>query len=96
MNLWITVFIKKELVIQIYSLHHQPVVLVKNGGISVFGKNCRIIVIKFLPNPHCTGRRNAVGEKVPSGIYIARLSIIPPTAGVTPEYTKSIKMLLLR
>ncbi len=49
--------------------------------------------------------RTAAGREVPSGIYIARLSIIPPTlgvpatgspAGVTPNYTKSIKMLLLK
>ncbi len=36
------------------------------------------------------------GWEVPSGIYIARLSIIPPTAGVTPVHSKSIKMLLSR
>ncbi len=40
--------------------------------------------------------RTASGREVPTGLYIARLSIIPPTAGVTPEYTKSIKMLLLK
>jgi len=33
---------------------------------------------------------------MPSGIYIAQLSIIPPSAGVTPVYNKSIKMLLLK
>jgi hypothetical protein len=32
---------------------------------------------------------------LPSGIYIARL-LVPPTAGVTPEYTNSIKLLLLK
>lgn len=32
--------------------------------------------------------RSAAGKEVPSGIYIARL--------VTPEYTKSVKMLLLK
>ncbi len=32
--------------------------------------------------------RDANGRSVPSGIYIARL--------VTPEYTKSIKMVLLK
>lgn len=39
--------------------------------------------------------RNAAGEHVPSGIYFARL-FIPPSAGVTPEYAKSIKMVLLK
>ncbi len=39
--------------------------------------------------------RNASGRLLPSGIYIARL-VVPPKAGVTPEYTKSIKMLLLK
>lgn len=40
------------------------------------------------------GRDNG-GRELPSGIYIARLRV-PPKAGVTPEYTKSIKMLLLK
>ena len=40
--------------------------------------------------------RDAWGRVVPTGIYITRLSIIPPTAGITSEYTKSIKMLLLK
>ena len=39
--------------------------------------------------------RTANGREVPSGIYIARL-FIPPAAGVPHEYTKSIKMLLLK
>ena len=39
--------------------------------------------------------RTAAGREVPSGIYIARL-LVPPTAGVTPGYTRSVKMLLLR
>lgn len=39
--------------------------------------------------------RDRLGREVSSGIYIARLHI-PPAAGVTPEYTKSTKMLLLK
>jgi len=39
--------------------------------------------------------KDKLHKEVPSGIYIARL-LIPPTAGVTPEYTRSIKMLLLK
>jgi len=39
--------------------------------------------------------RDRYGRNVPSGIYIARL-FIPLTAGVAPEYSKSIKMLLLK
>ncbi len=39
--------------------------------------------------------RTASGLEVPSGIYIARL-LVPPTAGITPQYTKSIKMVLLK
>ena len=35
------------------------------------------------------------GRNVPSGIYIARL-LVPSKAGVTPEYAKSIKMVLLK
>ncbi len=42
--------------------------------------------------------RTASGRELPSGIYIARLHATPtpPTAGVTPEYTRSIKMVLLK
>ena len=40
--------------------------------------------------------RTADGKDVPTGIYIARLSIIPPMAGMTPEYTNSIKMVLMK
>ncbi len=39
--------------------------------------------------------RDIRGRDVPTGIYLARL-YIPPQAGVTPEYTKSIKMTLLK
>ncbi len=39
--------------------------------------------------------RDAAGRQVASGIYFARL-LATPTAGVTPGYTKSIKMLLLK
>ncbi|UCH63699.1 MAG: hypothetical protein JSU77_04430 [Fidelibacterota bacterium] len=39
--------------------------------------------------------RDASGRELPSGIYIARL-LVPPTAGVTPEHSQSIKMLLLK
>ena len=35
------------------------------------------------------------GRNVPSGIYIAQL-LVPSKAGVTPEYSKSIKMVLLK
>ena len=35
------------------------------------------------------------GQEVSSGIYIARL-FVPPTAGVTPVYAKSTKMVLLK
>ena len=35
------------------------------------------------------------GRTIPTGIYIARLHATP-TAGVTKEFTKSIKMLLLK
>ena len=35
------------------------------------------------------------GLNVSSGTYIARL-LVPPKAGVTPEYSKSIKMVLLK
>jgi len=41
--------------------------------------------------------KGSSGSPVPSGIYIARL-LVPDALGrgVTPEYTKSIKMLLLK
>jgi alkaline phosphatase len=39
--------------------------------------------------------RDQNGRSVPSGIYIARL-LVPPTAGATSGYSKSIKMLLLK
>ena len=39
--------------------------------------------------------RDSRGRPVPSGLYFARL-FIPPLAGVTPGYTKTIKLLLLR
>ncbi|MFB0515830.1 MAG: FlgD immunoglobulin-like domain containing protein [Candidatus Neomarinimicrobiota bacterium] len=37
----------------------------------------------------------ADGRDAPAGIYIARL-LVPSQAGMTPEYAKSIKMLLLK
>ncbi len=40
--------------------------------------------------------RDARGREVPTGIYIARLSIIPPTAGVTPQGTKAIKLVMMK
>ena len=39
--------------------------------------------------------KTAQGRDVPTGIYIARL-LATPTAGITPQYTKSIKMVLLK
>ncbi len=39
--------------------------------------------------------RDMAGREVPSGVYIARL-FIPPNAGSTPVYTKSIKLVLLK
>ncbi len=39
--------------------------------------------------------RTAHGIDVPTGIYIARLHTTP-TAGVTPQYSKSIKMVMLK
>ena len=39
--------------------------------------------------------RDRRGRQAPSGVYIARL-LVPPTAGVTVGYEKSIKLLLLR
>ncbi len=39
--------------------------------------------------------RTASGRELPSGIYIARLHATP-TAGVTPAYTRSVKMVLLK
>jgi hypothetical protein len=39
--------------------------------------------------------RDRFGRELPSGIYIARL-LVPPTAGVTPAYTRSIKLVLLK
>jgi len=39
--------------------------------------------------------RTAAGREVPSGVYIARLVILS-TAGVTPAYVKSIKIVLLK
>ncbi|MFC1546930.1 cohesin domain-containing protein [Candidatus Neomarinimicrobiota bacterium] len=38
---------------------------------------------------------DALGRSLTSGIYIARL-LVPPTAGVTPEYSESIKLVLLK
>jgi len=35
------------------------------------------------------------GRELPSGIYIAH-QLATPRAGVTPEYSKSIKMVLLK
>ncbi len=35
------------------------------------------------------------GRELPSGIYIARL-LVPPTAGVTPTFARSIKLVLLK
>ena len=39
--------------------------------------------------------RDARGRSLPTGIYLARL-FAQPKAGLTPEYTKSVKMLLLK
>ncbi len=39
--------------------------------------------------------RDITGRSLPSGIYIARLTV-SPQAGITPANTKSIKMLLLK
>ena len=39
--------------------------------------------------------RDSRGRPVPSGLYFVRL-FIPPSAGVTPGYTRTIKLVLLR
>ena len=39
--------------------------------------------------------RNRYGREVSSGIYIIRM-LVPPTAGLTPGYTRSIKTVLLK
>ncbi|MBA7614839.1 hypothetical protein ES703_22113 [subsurface metagenome] len=40
--------------------------------------------------------RDARGRAVPTGIYIARLSIIPPTAGATPQETRAMKLVMMK
>ena len=39
--------------------------------------------------------KDSDGRNLPSSICTARL-LVPPSAGVTPEYAKSIKLVLLR
>ena len=39
--------------------------------------------------------RDRRGREVPTGMYIVQM-LVPPTAGATPEYRKSIKLVLLK
>jgi len=69
------------------------------GGPVVLGRELARLVDGYMePGYHQTiwHGQGTYGRSVPSGIYITRLSIIPPTAGVALEFSKPIKMLLSR
>ncbi|UCH09129.1 MAG: T9SS type A sorting domain-containing protein [Fidelibacterota bacterium] len=59
----------------------------------ILGREVVRLVDGYMEPGHHQVQWNA--RAIPSGIYIARL-LVPPTAGVTQEYARSIRMLLLK